>query len=90
VREIDELKAKHDALMRRREELQQRKATLQGKRESALKALSELEEELRSKGIDPADVDNVLAKLVAKYKTQLEELSQVYDTVSSQLSIMEA
>jgi len=86
---VNDLKKRYEALSARKEELQAKRDRILGKKEVAEKALQEKEEECRSKGIDPDNIDEVLEGLVSKYRDHLDMISEAYDFASTKLSEME-
>jgi predicted nuclease with TOPRIM domain len=61
---------------KRRETLVSELRRLEGKLEAAETALRTLEEECRSKGIDPGKIDEIIEQLRTKYKTLVEQVEQ--------------
>lgn len=86
---VNDLKQKFEALRKKRDALQARKDRIQGRKEAAEKNLKEVEDEIRSKGLDPDKLDEVLVSLIDKYNVHLEEANEAYRFVDSKLTEME-
>lgn len=81
-----DLKTRLDAAVKRRDELAQKRQRLLGRLEEAERAVEELRAKCRAKGIDPDNLDGVIAKLeaaleqaVANLETKLAEAEQAID-----------
>jgi uncharacterized protein YfcZ (UPF0381/DUF406 family) len=69
-----DLDDKLSSLIKRRSSLETEVQRLQGRKEQAEKNLAQIEEECRSKKIDPSKIDEVIAELERLYVSQVEEL----------------
>jgi chromosome segregation ATPase len=69
-----DLDDKLSSLIKRRGSLETEVQRLQGRKEQAEKNLAQIEEECRSKKIDPSKIDEVIAELERLYVSQVEEL----------------
>lgn len=73
---MEDLDKRLDAATKRRDSLASEHKRLEGKLEAAEAALKAVEEECRAKGINPADIDNVIEKLEAKYEAAVTQVEQ--------------
>lgn len=69
-----DLDDKLSSLIKRRGSLETEVQRLKGRKEQAEKNLAQIEEECRSKKIDPSKIDEVIAELERLYVSQVEEL----------------
>jgi SOS response regulatory protein OraA/RecX len=69
-----DLKARLDAAVKRRDELAQKRQRLLGRLEEAERAVEELRTKCRAKGIDPDNLDGVIAKLEAALEQSVTNL----------------
>lgn len=81
-----DLKTRLDAAVKRRDELDQKRQRLLGRLEEAERAVEELRAKCRAKGIDPDNLDSVIAKLetaleqsVTDLETRLTEAEKALD-----------
>lgn len=65
---IDDLDARLDAAVKTRDRLSSEAQRIAGRKEAAEKALADLEDEIRSKNLDPDQLDATLAKLESAYE----------------------
>jgi chromosome segregation ATPase len=80
------LKARLELVVKRRDELSQKRQRLLGRLEEAERTLEELRGKCRAKGIDPDNLDAVITKLetaleqsVASLETQLTEAEKALE-----------
>jgi chromosome segregation ATPase len=88
--EIEDLKRKFESAIRKRESLQATADKLRGKLELAQQQLRNAEEECRAKNIDPAQLDELLEKLIQRFNTQVAELESALDICQRDISKMES
>lgn len=81
-----DLKARLDAAVKRRDDLVQKRQRLLGRLEEAERAVDELRAKCRAKGIDPDNLDGVIAKLetaltqaVSSLEAKLTEAEQAIE-----------
>ena len=79
-------------LVKRREEIESRKAKLSGKLESARSALAEIDARLSEMGIDPSDLDTEIERLrserdhaLTKFNQELEEAEEIITTIEDRI-----
>ena len=60
--------------MKRRNKVAESLERLKGRKEQAETALAAVEDECRSKNIDPEKIDDIIQQLQAKYQQQVENL----------------
>jgi chromosome segregation ATPase len=65
-----------EAVTQRRKKVVAELERLRGRKEQAETNLRAVEEEIRSKGIDPADIEDKLQQLETKYRSLVEELKK--------------
>lgn len=63
-------------VVRKRKQLQGELERLRGRKEQAEANLEAVEKEIRSKGIEPSEIDEKLRQLEEKYQTLVEELKK--------------
>jgi len=69
-----ELDQKLEDVVRRRKKVAETVERLKGRKEQAEANLAAVEEECRSKKIDPEKIDDVIEQLESKYQSVVEEL----------------
>ena len=73
---MEDLDQRLEAATKRRETLAAETRRLEGKLEAAETALRTVEEECRTKNIDPTKIDEVIEQLRSKYQTLVEQLEK--------------
>ena len=68
---LQELSKRLDRVRERKSEIDKNRSRLEGKLEAAEQSLVKIDEECRSKGIDPEKIDEVLSKLTKHYEEQV-------------------
>jgi chromosome segregation ATPase len=72
----DDLDARLDAATAKVSEIEARKQRLVGQLEAARKSLAEVEEECRSKGVEPEELDDTIKKVRGRYEALVEKLER--------------
>jgi hypothetical protein len=69
--DLELLQQRLEKIREKRSIINQKKSRLEGRLESAEQSLSQVQEECRSKGVDPEKIDEVLLKLSKLYEDQV-------------------
>jgi predicted nuclease with TOPRIM domain len=83
---MEDIQRRLDAALRRRETLQAETRRLEGKLEAAEAALKSVEEECRSKGVPPEDIDNYILKLTQKFEANVKQFELDLDIAEQQIA----
>lgn len=75
-----------DAAIRSRDLAQQKKDRLRGRLDLANAELERLESECRAKGINPADLDQVVETAKTKFTTAVQEFKTAVEIAHSELA----
>lgn len=75
-----------EAVTQRRKKLLAELERLRGRKEQAEANLQSVEEEIRAKGIDPADIEDKLQQLETKYRGLVDELKRDVDDAERRLA----
>lgn len=71
---MDDRRQRLDKAIERRDRLQEEVQRVKGRLEAARQELSSVEEECRSKGIDPSKLDDAIERLSARYEKSVDDL----------------
>lgn len=69
-----DLKSRLDAAVRKRDDLAAKRQRLLGRLEEAERAVKDLEDKCRAKGLDPNDLDGVISKLEMNLEKTVSDL----------------
>lgn len=72
----DNLDQELDQVVERRKKVAEALERLKGRKEQAEASLAAVEEECRSKNIDPDKIDDIIEQLEGKYREQIEQLKK--------------
>ena len=73
---MGDLRRRLDAAVTRRDTVEQNKQRVQGRLDSARETLSQVEEECRSRKVDPDRLDEAIQKLTQRCADEVERLEQ--------------
>jgi len=79
-----------EQIIKKRNNLEQRKNRLLGKMEVAKSALSEIDSQLQEMGIEPANLPAEIARLKNERETMLMELQEALNVAESTISKIES
>lgn len=65
-----------ESVLARRKKVKENIERLRGRQEQAQTNVAQIEQECRSKNVDPERIDEILQQLETKYKTLIEELDK--------------
>lgn len=83
---VDNLDQRLDDALGRRDDLEANKQRLVGNLESAQKALEDIRQECRDKGVDPDKLDDTLAQLQKRYEEMVQKLEKGVAEATTKLS----
>ena len=75
-----------EAVIQQRKRLQAELERLRGRKEQAEENLADIEKEIRSKGIEPSEIEEKLRQLEERYSTLVTELKQDTDAAERALA----
>lgn len=75
-----------EAVIQQRKRLQAELERLRGRKEQAEENLADIEKEIRSKGIEPSEIEEKLHQLEERYSTLVTELKQDTDAAERALA----
>lgn len=84
--DTDELDKRLDAAIKTRDRLSSEAQRIAGRKEAAEKALADLEDEIRSKNLDPDQLDATLAKLEAAYEEAVNKFAEDVEAAKEALA----
>ena len=73
---MSDLDQELEGVVQKRKQIQADLERLRGRKEQAETSLAAVEEEIRSKGIEPSQIDDKLRQLEEKYSSLIEELKK--------------
>jgi len=79
-----------EQIIKKRNNLEQRKNRLLGRMEVAKSALSEIDSQLQDMGIEPANLSSEIARLKEERETMLMELQEALNIAESTISKIES
>jgi chromosome segregation ATPase len=79
-----------EQIIKKRNNLEQRKNRLLGRMEVAKSALSEIDSQLQDMGINPANLSSEIARLKEERETMLMELQEALNIAESTISKIES
>lgn len=80
------LDAQLEAAVTARDNLAAKAQRIAGRKEAALKAVSDLEAEIREKNLDPETLDETIVQLNGAYKASVEKLVREVDAAREALA----
>jgi chromosome segregation ATPase len=83
---VDDLDKRLEAATRKRDALAAERQKIEGRLEASKASLAAVEEECRSKGVDPDQIDAAIAKLEAKYAGLVEQLEREVEAADAALA----
>lgn len=72
---MDERRAKLNAVIKRRDTLREAVQRAKGRKDAAAKELAAVEEECRTRGVAPDQLEAAIAKLSARYEQEVQAFS---------------
>jgi chromosome segregation ATPase len=79
-----------EQIIKKRNNLEQRKNRLLGRMEVAKSALSEIDSQLQDMGVNPANLSSEIARLKEERETMLMELQEALNIAESTISKIES
>ena len=83
---LDDLSRRLDTASKRRDTLAAESRRIEGRLEAAEAALSSVEAECRSKGVDPDNINDVIGRLEAKYESLVAQIEREVATADAALA----
>lgn len=78
-----------ESLIKKRNELEQRKSRLLGKMEVAISTLSEIDNKFQQMGIDPSNVEEEISRLQKEREEKIKQLTMSLTLAENSISAVE-
>ena len=78
-----------ESLIKKRNELEQRKSRLLGKMEVAISTLSEIDNKFQQMGIDPSNVEEEISRLQKEREEKIKQLTMSLTLAEKSISAVE-